>query len=109
MPDSIANSTCLELVIYQIKASHQDAFVTAHAEVTQALSRLPGFVSLHCHPDINHPYQYSDQVLWSNQTSALAAFDQFKTLPEAQTFLDCIETVLFSSHFKYCANDLTSE
>ncbi len=102
MPNNIASledMPCLELVIYRIKANHQSDFATAHTKVEQALSKLPGFVSLHRYPDINHPHQYSDHVLWSNQTNAIAAFKQFKNLPEAADFLACIDTVLFSSHF----------
>ncbi|MDF2940290.1 MAG: hypothetical protein K0R66_932 [Gammaproteobacteria bacterium] len=92
--------SCVELVIYEVKAEAVGQFIHSQAAVVEDLKKQAGFIEYCSYRSSNNPLCFSDKVTWADKESAIKAFEHFKTLPSAPRFMQCIDKVLFSEHFE---------
>jgi antibiotic biosynthesis monooxygenase (ABM) superfamily enzyme len=91
--------TCLEVVIYRVKADHHNRYQPIRQQMEAEMAALPGFLGIKTLPSTATENQYIDMVSWKNRDLAKLGYETWKNLPSAKALMECIETVCFTDHF----------
>ncbi len=88
-----------EIVHYNIIEEKRSEFNLLHEKILNRLSKLEGFISVESSQNNKDITEYIDNISWKTSESAEAAFQLYKSFPEAKSFKSCILNVHFSKHF----------
>lgn len=95
-PDAVP---CRELVLYRIKADAGEQLPVIRAAMAREMATLAGFLRLESLTAADDTLQRMDCVYWQSVDAARAGFAQWKTLPSAERFMACVDSVDFTGHF----------
>ena len=100
MRNNSCSNVCRELVVYRLKPERQQQLIRIREHMSEQMATIPGFIKIESWQACEDEDLCTDVVWWQNKSAAMNGYQQWKQLPSASAFMECVAEVIFSNHFQ---------
>jgi hypothetical protein len=98
-----ANTHCLEIAVYDVRADALDSFPDRQAAMHAILQTQPGFMHGERLRGLSTPTLFADYITWASREAAESAAARMPAMPEAGPFMAAIERMRTFAHLPVTA------